>query len=442
MSFKFEFFIALLGVRILLASFLFMSFMLFRYQLISIFFVTLSLFTSQVYAADLAKLEDLMAEAVKTHPTILGKKSEYEAAGYTLDGAKWARFPSATAEVRALDTGTNNTVLRVEQPLWTGGRITSQIEIANAGIGIADAAVHESEQAILQEVATAFYEVQRLEARLKFAVKNELEHQKLAESMRRRVQSEISPMSDENQTLIRLRNTVAERIQTERQLMAAKISLDQVVGRSVGNLAKPENLNLQGLTEELLLAYAREFSPERKRLQAKIESAESEVTLAKSRLMPQIVAGYQHQIGTLPIGIDRDQAYLALQMQPGAGLSSYSGIQAAIAKKQAAVEELSAFERQLTQRLRTAWADYKTLSAQLQPALDSAAGSEMIVASYVRQFQVGKKNWLEVLNSQRERAQAQYVLADVESPLQLAGVKLLVISGLIRADKVTLNETR
>lgn len=392
--------------------------------------------------AETEKLEDLMLEAVKSNPNILVKKSEFEAAGYNLETAKWGRFPSFSTEVRALDTGTNNTVLKVEQPLWTGGRITSQIDIANAGISIADAALHQTEQTILQEVAFAFYEVQRLEARLKFALENEYEHQKLAESMRRRVQSEISPLSDQNQTGIRLRNAAAERIQIQRQLMSAKLALDQVVGRPIGKIAKPADIDLQVLTEDQLLAAAREFSPERKRLQAKVESAESEVILAKSKLMPQIVAGYQHQIGTLPIGIDRDQAYLALQFQPGAGLSSYTAIQSAIAKKQSVLEELSAFDRQLTQRLRTAWAEYKTLSEQIQPALDSAAGSEMIVASYMRQFQVGKKNWLEVLNSQRERAQAQYALVDIESPLQLAAVKLLIISGLIKADKVALNENR
>lgn len=406
----------------------------------SIFLVLIFLAPTQRVMADSEKLEDLMAEAVKSNPAILSKKSEFEAAGYNLDGAKWARFPSVSAEVRALDTGTNNTVVKVEQPLWTGGRISSQIDIANAGVSVADAAMHEAEQNILQEVAAAFYEVLRLEARLKLAVSNEAEHQKLAESMRRRVQSEISPMADQNQTGIRLRNAVSERIQIQRQLLTARLTLDQVVGRQIVDLTKPKDLNLDGLSEEYLLNATKAFSPERKRLLAKIDSAESEVTLAKSKLMPQVVAGYQHQIGSLPFGIERDQIYLALQMQPGAGLSSFSGIQSAIAKKQALAEELNTFDRQLIQRLRTAWAEYKTFAEQLQPARDSAVGSEMIVASYVRQFQVGKKNWLEVLNSQRERVQAQYALVDIEAPLQLAGIKLLVISGLIRADKVTLNE--
>lgn len=392
----------------------------------------------QCAVAEPFKLEDLLFEAVKTHPNIIAKKNEYEAAGYNLEGAQWNRFPTLSTDVRALDTGTKNATVRVEQPLWTGGRITSQIGVATAGVDIANAALHEIEQSILQQTLTAFFDVQRLKIKLKFARTNESEHQRLAESMARRVKSEISAVADQNQTSIRLRQATAERIQIERQLINARINLEQLVGKTVPDIAQADEVNLDKWTEDAMLEAAKSFSPERKRLLAQIQSADFEIGLAKSRVMPQLVAGYQVQLGSLN-GLERDQAYLALQLQPGAGLSSLSAIQAAVAKKQAADEALSAFDRQLKQNFLTAWADYNALVNQLQPARDSAASSDMVVASYVRQFQVGKKNWLEVLNSQREKTQALFALADIESPLQLAAYKLLLISGQISANKVTLS---
>jgi adhesin transport system outer membrane protein len=171
----------------------------------------------------------------------------------------------------------------VEQPLWTGGRITSQIGIATAGVARADASLNETEQNVLQETANAFFEVLRLESRLKTAISNEDAHQKFTDSMARRVKSEISPAADQTQTATRMRQAITERIQIERQLAAARISLEQMVGKPVADLIKPDDLNLNSWTEESLLEVSKKFSPERKRLLAQIESTESEINLARSK---------------------------------------------------------------------------------------------------------------------------------------------------------------
>jgi adhesin transport system outer membrane protein len=395
--------------------------------------------SAQLANAGAQGLTDLLQEAVKNHPTVLGKQSEFQAAGYDLEGAKWSRYPSFSTELQTFSSGTSS-LTKVEQPLWTGGRITSQIGIATAGVAKADASLSEIEQNVLQETANAFFDVLRLESRLKTALSNEAEHQKFTDSMARRVKSEISPVTDQTQTSTRLRQAITERIQIERQLSSARISLEQMVGKRVADLIKPNDINLNRWTEDSLLEASKQFSPERKRLLAQIESSEFEINLARSKIMPQLVAGYQVRLGTVPGTIGQDQMYLALQMQTGAGLSSMTSIQAAVSRKQAAADALDAQDRQLLQRLRLAWSERKALSEQLEPARGSLAASDTIVASYIRQFQVGKKNWLEVLNAQREKAQAYYAVADIESPLQLANIKLLILAGQITAQKITIND--
>jgi adhesin transport system outer membrane protein len=52
-----------------------------------------------------------------------------------------------------------------------------------------------------------------------------------------------------------------------------------------------------------------------------------------------------------------------------------------------------------------------------------------VVASYLRQYQVGRRNWVEVLNAQREMAQAAYGLIDLEVGLQQSQVRLMLLSG-------------
>jgi adhesin transport system outer membrane protein len=174
-------------------------------------------------------------------------------------------------------------------------------------------------------------------------------------------------------------------------------------------------------------------------LVAQVDAAEAQIGLAKSQIMPSVVAGYQVRLGTLPFGEDRGRAYLAVQVQTGGGLSSLANVRAAVSKKTAAVEAIEAHDRRLTQSVRTSWAESLALKEQVEPVRNLLIGSEEIVASYLRQFQVGRKNWLDVLNAQREKAQAGYSFSDLEYPLMLSNVRLLLLAG--RWDSTTLSLT-
>jgi adhesin transport system outer membrane protein len=331
-------------------------------------------------------------------------------------------------------------VVRIEQPLWTGGRITGQIDLANSGVNVAGASLLEAEQNVLLQTAMAFFEVLRLESRLQAATDNELEHQRLTNSMKRRVSHEISPVSDLLQVATRLRQAVTDRIQIQRQIATARLNLEQWVGRSVGALSDPLNISVGNEPEQTLLDNAKAFSPIRKRLLAEIETAESQVAVARSQMMPTLVAGFQTRVDSLQPGEERGRAYLSFQVQPGAGLSSFSSVNASVARKAAAQDALLAYERQLAQEVSTTVAERNMLNEQMGPIKLSLRGSDAIVDSYLRQFQVGKKNWLEVLNAQREKTQAHFAMADIESPLKLTGVKLLLITGKINSRNFSLKD--
>ena len=47
----------------------------------------------------------------------------------------------------------------------------------------------------------------------------------------------------------------------------------------------------------------------------------------------------------------------------------------------------------------------------------SVEGSDLVLASYKRQFEAGKKTWLDLLNAARELAQNQYSLADAQASM-------------------------
>jgi adhesin transport system outer membrane protein len=118
-----------------------------------------------------------------------------------------------------------------------------------------------------------------------------------------------------------------------------------------------------------------------------------------------------------------------VQFQSGAGLSALSGVQAAVSRKAATEQELETLERQLTSKVSTSLSELDALQAQIGPANALQAGTADIVESYLRQYQVGRKNWLDVLNAQREKTQALFSLADTRFGLQLAQLNLMILTG-------------
>lgn len=383
----------------------------------------------------------LLQEAVSQHPEVRNRKNERLAANSQLTGARWGRFPSLSAEAQTR-TGGAQTVAKVEQPLWNGGRIDGQINVATAGLTLADAAVLEAEQKVLAQAATAFFDILRLESRLKTANTNEAEHLRLLQIIQRRAQSEISPKTDETQADARLRQAITERIQTQRQLEAARLALAQAVGRPVADLVAPARVGMANWTEASLLAAALAFSPERKRLQAQVDTSEAQIEVARAQIMPTVVAGYQAQLGTLAAGDERGRIYLGLQLQTGAGLSSLSNVQVAISRKLAAQDAIAAHDRVLAQTVRSTWSETMAMAEQLAPVRALLTGSDEIVASYLRQFQVARKSWLDVLNAQREKTQAYNALSDIEYPLMLAQVKLLLLAGQLNASSQNITDER
>lgn len=379
-------------------------------------------------------MPDLMSHAVATHPDIQVRRAQVKASQSVLEAARWGRFPSLTANLESGSGGATNS-LRLEQPLWTGGLITGQIALAQAQERIAQAALQETQQRILGELATGYLEMLRLESRLKVAQGNEAEHQRLYETIERRANAEVSPKTDAVQAGVRLNQALNERLQIQRQLQTVRHSVSQLIGRPVGVLAPVPTLDLAHWSEDGLEQQALGFSPERARLVAEQEAADVEIDLANAQIKPKLVLGYVGQNTAGTSSGTQGRFYLALQVQSGAGLSSFAGVDAAIARRDAAREAIEAQERLLSQQMRTGWSDAKALLGQIEPVRALALGSNEIVDSYLRQFQVGRKNWLDVLNAQRERTQAQYAITDLEIPLQQTLVRLLLLAGLINAQQ-------
>ena len=388
-----------------------------------------ALFVQPALSADVT-LGQLLESAYVKHPSVVQARSQAQAAGFEVDAARWGRYPSLSTELRS-DTGTTQSIARLEQPVWNAGKISARIALTESNQRVAEAGIQEAEITALSQAATAFYEALRLRERLKNAVDNVSEHQRLLALIERRAKAEVTPQADAILAEARLQQAVSERIQINRQLETSLSTLVQWAGPLTGELRSPQRIRfLRPTSLSLLNDQVFANSGQRKRLMSQIESAEAQIKVSQSQIYPNLVAGYQHSWrGQVPAGTDRGLAYLSLQFQSGAGLSSLSGVQAAVSRKAASQQELESLERQLTAQAATSLNELDALQAQIGPAQALEAGTAEIVDSYLRQYQVGRKNWLDVLNAQREKTQALFSLADARYGLQLAQVRLMILTG-------------
>lgn len=382
-------------------------------------------------------LQSLLDKALFQHPTVLQARNQAKASGFELTSAQWSRFPTLSSELRS-ENGPSQNITRLEQPLWTGGKITGQVRAAEANERVALAQVDEAELNVLTQAATAFFEVLRQQARLDGAVLNVAEHERLLALIERRTRAEISPPADETLAQARLQQAVSERIQITRQRDAARTTLHQWVGEAMGPIAAPKAIAFAHPSSEMqMLEQAREASPAFRRLQAQIEAAEAQIAVSQAQAMPNVVLGHQRIWGYLYAGQLADKNYLSLQYTPGAGLSALSNRQVAVSRLEAARSEMGSIQLNIEAQARSTLTELDAMAAQLEPARVLLGGTAEVVESYLRQYQIGRKNWLDVLNAQREKTNALYNLADMQFGLQLAQVRLMIQTGELRRDALT-----
>lgn len=374
-------------------------------------------------------LDDALATAARVNPLVTSKRTEVNAARSDLSGAQWQRFPSP-AVLRSNDSqGAAVTTVRLQQPLWTAGRITANIEAAEARLQGARADLANARLEVMVRTASAYAELLRARNRLVAADRNVEEHRRLDEMIRRRVQSEIASASDAIMTASRLQQAIADRIQLGTQAANAAAQLAQLIQRPVrdADVVAPPLPKPAFATVEEALAAGEGFAPALVRAQADEAAALATAQARRATLFPQVSARYEHLYGgnyTV-----RSQAVVALEYQPGAGLSNASSVDASQARAEGARFNREQIRMDLMERIRTDWNEVTARSAQLEPLRSVKGATEEVADSFSRQYTVGRKSWIEVLNAQNEATQARYALADTEASLMLAITRLHLYTG-------------
>lgn len=378
-------------------------------------------------AKDTAELHVAIDQAVRTHPSIAAAKASASAAGADVRAAKWQRFPSFSVEGLLFNKSRNSldTQAVVDQPLWTGGRISGVIARAEARQSAALGAYNEAILVIAQSTAQSFYDVHRWRERgILLAISLE-QHERMVASMERRVAQEVSPLSDLELARARALQISQQIYQAEAQERSALSSFRELVGDNsltVGTLPSSP-ASWPKLEDADVTAEALSFSPSLQRLRSEAKSAGAEARIARASILPQLSGQYSysenfgHRMG------------VALKVQSDGGFSRFAAADAANQRVRASELQISAGERQLRDELQALLREYETGTLRLDGSQSAASAAQRVMESYMRQFTSGRRTWLDVMNAVREATSAEIDALDARISAQSSLVRILLLSG-------------
>ena len=377
-------------------------------------------------------LGQILRVVAETHPSILQRLSERGANEQGVATARWQQWPGLSISSSRGALGNTLTELQLEQPLWTGGRITANINAAEARSDAARHGVLEARQRILERTINVYAEAMRLQARIKITDAAIADFEQLSAMIDRRVANGISPKADAVNLSARLQQARGEGLQLRLQLQNAQTELELLMGHRFSELVAPPALPALAISLEDVTQGALAHAPELARLNAEERVAEETVAATRSSLSPSLSLRYQRIFNGGAL-YATDQLFLGVTYQPGNGLSSLSAISEAETRRSGLVHARENARLELINRVRTLWQQADSARREFDVLSELVSSTWQVYESCLRQFPVGRRTWLELLLARRDATQAQYGLADIKWTGFAAALKLDLATGQLAA---------
>lgn len=384
-----------------------------------------------------------MEAATTQHPSVRNQQAQQRAALKGVDAAKWQFFPTPSVSVEGVSASKDDpsykgdaqvSYLRLQQPLWTGGRLTSNQHKARANLDLAQANIADTQLQLALRVVQAYADWATANLKVK-ALQSSLEtHQLLLVQARNRIAEGVSPASDLNLVQGRADATAAEQSVAELQRQQALNRLVELTGQNTlsqaslqAHSAKAPSwpTDLSSLTDQALAIH-----PGVRRAQLQRRLAELTLSERQSDLQPDVFIRAERQWGNFAYknASPENRLFIGVNSKLGAGLSNFSNLEAASEQLTAAAAEVESQERLVREQVAAEMAQAQSFTLRLR-ALDGAlVSARTVFESFGRQFNAGRKSWLDLMTAARELATAEVQMAELSGAELLTAWRLQLLT--------------
>lgn len=387
-------------------------------------------------------LVDLCTRAVDFYPALRAARNDAKASQQDVTAARLQRWPAMTVTSES-NSGNSRTypagAVQVQQTVWDFGRTSSRIAEAEATADIGMLSMYLQRQDLFLQIVSAWQSMQAGREKIRVAELTLGRLRQYQQQMRRRVELEASAQIDLELVDARLLQTEVELNSAKTTLKVAITKLEQLTGQSLADYyvnsaeSMPNLNNTARFTEYVSTADLHSIAqanPSVAKARAQFKQAQERFEGKKSEAWPQVYVRVYKPTNTVPSSSDMSTTtFLGMSYAPGAGFSTIAEAQAMSTRITSAELSIESATLDVEQNLQSLREEYLNSRLRILALEKTVVGSELVLNSYKRQFEAGKKTWLDLLNAVRELAQNQYSLADAQSSMMANMQRLQVYQG-------------
>ncbi|MBE9611028.1 TolC family outer membrane protein [Chitinilyticum piscinae] len=297
--------------------------------------------------------------------------------------------------------------LRLSQMLFDGMGVQNEVQRNKSRVdSAAFKLASTSEQTGLRAVEV-YLDVLRNQELVNLADLNLQAHQKAYDQIKIRSEGGFGKKSDEDQMAARLALAQSNLLAAQGNLSEAEYAYRRVVGLVPENLLKPEvpDYQLPGSADEAA-AEALSGNPIIKSAQADVEAAKAQNEAAKSLLYPRVDVEADYAYNDNVDGVEGYQKNAQIMLMLRWNLfngGSHSARASETQQLTAQAQEVSnRVTREVDESSRLAFNAFNVAQKRLPSLKDHAQSSELTRDAYVKQFSLGQRTLLDLLDSENE----------------------------------------
>ncbi len=414
-------------------------------------------------------LADAIALAYASNPTLQGQRATQRALDETYVQAEAGYRPTATVQA-TVTTDTNNeqfagqsapgqtqsfptgqsqtssATLSLTQPIYTGGRVSSQVSAAEAGILAGRELLRATEESVLQSVIEAYADVRRDQESVAIAEENvRLLDRQREESQARFEVGEIT-RTDVAQTEGRVAAARAQLAAAQAQLANSRAGYAAVVGQNPGDLAPEPSLGrLLPATVDQAFSAAMSNNPQVRQADYAEQASAARVAEAKAQTRPtlSLQANLGYIGGNLGLAspfanYSHDVSATAVASFPlfTGGLTS-SRIRQAAENNNVDRIAIETTRRQVLLSVSRAWNQLLGARAGLLANQEQVRAANIAFEGVRQEAQAGLRTTLDVLITEQDLGNAQLALVTARHDEYVAAAALLAATGSLFAQDLT-----
>ena len=397
-----------------------------------------------------APLEDIVRETVTTNPDVLIVGSQRDSIEQEMEQSRAGFFPQVDLTVgtgweyndnpttRAGGHGSRNfnrdeADILIRQLLYDGHGTESEFERQRARTNARAFETFSTAEVIGLKTSEVYFNVIKGQRLVQLAVNNLSNHKKTYDRILKRARSGVGRRADTQQALGRLALAQTNLMAEENRLEDAISEYVRVVGQEPVDLTDPisrDYLIPASLDEALSIAL--DNHPRLKSADAEIDAAREQHNAAKSVFYPRVHLEIQGTHNENQDGVpgQNDQAAVMLRGRYNlTGGKDMARREETVFQIDEAMEIRDRTRRQVIESMQLSWNAYETALSQLEYFRVHVDASKSALLAYRKQFNLGQRTLVDLLDQESEVYQARINLVNGETEASFSTYRILAGTG-------------